>query len=104
MGRESLCQERKKEIEKKIAECESKTVSDSNLFLLKELVDEDPNIYLDELTLSFGIMKGEHAHQSTVWKHIAEDLGYTLKVLESATRDFCETNETQFRSAIVKMF
>ena len=42
-----------------MAESEKKNISDSDILLLKELVDEDPNICLNELALSFVIITGE---------------------------------------------
>ena len=91
-----VAQKRKKEIEKKMARHKNKSVSDSNLLLLKELADEDPSICLDELTLSFGIITGKHDHQITTRNHATKDLGCTLKVLTRAAKECCETDETQF--------
>ena len=37
----------KKELEKKMYGCKKKKLPDAELLILKQLVDEDPNIYLD---------------------------------------------------------
>ena len=95
-----MVQKIKKDLEKKMAGNKNRIISESDLLLLKELVDEDPNIYLDELTLLFGIKTGKYIHQSTVWKYVVEDLGYSLKVLTRVARVSCETDETQFHQAL----
>ena len=89
-----------KDLEKKMTGNKNKIISESDLLLLKELVDEDPNIYLDELTLLFGIKTGKYNRQSTVWKYVVEDLGYSSKVLTRVARESCETDETQFLQAL----
>ena len=58
--------QKKEDIEKKMARNKKKTALDWYLLLLEELPDEDTSIYLDELTLSFGIIAGKHTHQRTV--------------------------------------
>ena len=58
--------------------------------------DLDPKIHIDELPLSFVILKGEHDHQSIPWRHVTEDLGCTLKALTRAAMECCKTDEAQF--------
>ena len=43
----------KTELDKEMMVCKKSTISDGDLMILKEMVDENPNIYLDELTLAF---------------------------------------------------
>ena len=69
---------------------ENKNSHDSNLPLLKELVDENLSTHLNELVLSFMIMTGKCAHQRSARKFAVEDLSCTLKVLARAARECCE--------------
>ena len=61
-----------------------KELFDSELLILKGLVDNNRNIFLDELTLEFSIKTGNYVHYSSIWRYITADLYYSLKVLSRA--------------------
>ena len=42
-------------------------MDDVSILELKEIVDDNPNLYLDELTFLFGVKTGKFVHYITVW-------------------------------------
>ena len=42
--------------------------------ILKGLVDKNPNIYLDKLTLEFAIKTNIYVHCSSIWRYVTNDL------------------------------
>ena len=41
-------------------------LDDSDVLILKHIVDENPNFYLDELVFQFGMTTGVFVHYSTI--------------------------------------
>ena len=91
-----VAQKSKAVLQKKMAGCKKKNTSDTELLLLKELLDENPNIYLDELTIAFGVRTGNYVHCSTIWRYVTRELNYSLKVLTHIVREWCVQDKIQF--------
>ena len=47
-------------------------INDNELPILKKIVDDNPNCYLDELVLLFGTKTGKLIHYSTMWDHMTK--------------------------------
>lgn len=72
------------------------TINDSELLELKYMVDEDPNLYLDEITLQFAIKTGKYLSHSTIWVYLHDKLGYSLHVLLDVAKKRCKDQEERF--------
>ena len=57
-------------------------INDNELLQLKEMVDEHPHLYLDELALKFAVKTGKYLCDTTIWKYLKDKLGYSLRVLK----------------------
>ena len=75
-------------------------MNDADILSLKDIVDENPNLYLDEIAFLFGIKTGKYVHYSTVWRCITEKLEYSTKVLQTVAKQQCEVDEIRFLQAI----
>ena len=45
---------------------ENETLDDADIMHFKEIVDRNPNLYLDEMAFLFGIKTGKFVHFSTI--------------------------------------
>ena len=75
-------------------------MNDDDILVLKEIVDNNPNLYLDELSFLFGIKTDKFIHYSTVRRCMGEKLGYSLKVLQTVAEQQCEIDEIRFLEAL----
>ena len=75
-------------------------LDDSNILCLKEIVDSNPNYYLDELAFVFGMTCGKFVHHSTIRRCLVEKLGYSMKILETVAKQQCEMDEIRFLQAL----
>ena len=71
-------------------------LDDDDILALKEVVDENPNLYLDELAFLFGIKTGKFIHYSSIRRCMIDKLGYSLQVLQTVAKQRCEEDENQF--------
>ena len=56
-------------------------MNDADVLVLKDIVDNNPNYYLDELAFLFGMSTGKFVHYSTIRRCLVEKLDYSMKVL-----------------------
>ena len=78
----NVVREKKKKMRDEMFRMGSKAaITDSKLLTLKYLVDDDPNLYLDEIALKFTIKTGKYLCHSTIWSYLHNKLGYSLRVL-----------------------
>ena len=75
-------------------------LNDNNVLALKHIVDENPNLYLDQLAFQFGMVTGVFVHYSTIRRCLVEKLGYMMKVLLTVAKQQCEQDEIWFLQAI----
>ena len=75
-------------------------LGDDDILILKEIVDENPNLYLDELAFLFGIKTDKFVHYSTIRRCFVEKLGYSMKVLQTVAKQQCEADEIRFLQAL----
>ena len=68
-------------------------LNDGDVLILKGIVDENPNYYLDELAFLFGMSTGKFVHYSTIRRCLVDKMGYSLKVLQTIAKQQCEVNE-----------
>ena len=69
--------ERVKHLKKKYRHAkDNEILNDADILALKELVDENPNYYLDELAFNFGIKTGKFVHFSTICRCMITKLNY----------------------------
>ena len=76
-------------------------VDDNELLKLKQIVDQDPNHYLDEIMLVFGIETGKYVHTSTIWRYMSERLGYSQQVLSTLAKQQCEEDKHRFKQVLL---
>ena len=67
------------------------SIDDNELLQLKELVDRNPQLYLDEIALRFGIMTEKYLCSSTIWRYLSKKLGYV------------RTNETDWTDSLLEL-
>ena len=75
-------------------------LDDNDVLVLKDIVDNNPNHYLDELAFLFGIKSGKFVHYSTICRTLKEKLSYSLQVLSTIAKRQCEDEETRFLEAL----
>ena len=75
-------------------------LDDSDIFCLKEIVDTNPNYYLNELVFHFGMTCGKFFHHSTIQKYLIEKSGYSMKVSDTVANRQCEMDEIRFLQAL----
>ena len=78
----------------------STTINDNELLQLKMIVDRNPNLYLDEISMLFGMEMGKFLHYTTIWRYLDERLHYSQQVMTSLATQQCEEEEIQFRVAL----
>jgi len=57
--------------------------------ILKEFVDQNANIFLDELTIAFRIKIGNCFIYSTICRYVTKELNYCLMVLTRIAKERC---------------
>lgn len=57
-------------------------LDNGDVLILKGIVDQNPNFYLDELAYFFGMTTGKFVHYSTIWRCLVQKLDYSMKVLQ----------------------
>ena len=75
-------------------------MDDADILVLKGIVDENPNYYLDELAFMFGMTTGKFVHYSTIRRCLVEKLHYSMKVLQTIAKQQCEQDEIRFLQAV----
>ena len=75
-------------------------MDDGDVLVLKDIVDNNPNYYLDELAFLFGMSTGKFVHYSTIRRCLVERLGYSMKVLQTIAKQQCEVDEIRFLQAM----
>ena len=93
---------RRKQLLKKNSNMMSKSakINDAELLILKKIVDDHPNQYLDELALLFAVRTGKFLHYSTVWKYVHGKLNYSLQALTTRAKQQCEDDQERFLQAL----
>ena len=61
--------------------------------IIKEIVDENPNLYLDKIAFLFGTRTQRFLHYSRIRKCIVCKLEYSMKVLQTVANQQCENDE-----------
>ena len=75
-------------------------LDDGDVLIVKGIVDENPNHYLDEIAFLFGMTTGKFVHHSTIRRCLIEELNYTMKVLQAISKQQCEQDEIRFLQAM----
>jgi len=75
-------------------------INDGELLILKQIVDANPNYYLDEVTLLFGVKTGKFVHYTTIWRYMTMKLDYSMQVLSKKAKQQCEEEGYRFRQAL----
>ena len=74
--------------------------NDNDILVVKAIVDENPNYYLDEIAFFFGMQTGTFVHHSTIRRCLVDRLGYSMKVLQTIAKQQCEVDEILFLQAM----
>ena len=75
-------------------------LDDADTLALKQLVDSNPNLYLDKLAFLFSIKTAKYVHYSTIRWYLVDKLRYSMKVLQTVSRQQCEMDEIRFLTAL----
>ena len=78
----------------------NQVLNDGDVQVIKRIVDDNPNLYLDEIAFQFGMELGKFVHHSTIRRCLIDRLGYSMKVLQNIASQQCELNETRFLEAM----
>ena len=72
-------------------------INSEQLIELKKIVDSNPNLFLDEIALTFGIATGQCLHYSTIWRYMTKHLYYSQQMLNERVVQQREEAEIQFK-------
>ena len=61
----------------------NKLLDDGDSLVLKGLIDDNPNLYLDKIVVLFGIKTRKFVHYSTMKRYMLYKLNYSMKVIQS---------------------
>lgn len=75
-------------------------LNDSDILLVKSIVDDNPNLYLDEISFLFGMNTGNFVHHITIRRCLVDKLYYSMTALQIMTRQQCEEDKTHFIQAM----
>ena len=78
-------------------------LDDADILSLKEVVDENPNLYLDEIAFTFGVKSGKFVHYSTIRRYMIDKLGYSMQVLQRIAKQRNEQDEIKYLNALSLM-
>ena len=53
-------------------------INTAELAILKQIVDNRPDLFLDEIAVVFGLQTGKFFHHTTLWRYITNHLNYSL--------------------------
>ena len=92
---------RKKAVRKKY-DVLSKTakLDDEELLVLKKIVDDNPNYYLDEIVLMLVVQTGKALHYSTTHRYITHQFNYTLQSITACAKQQCEQDQNAFITSL----
>ena len=76
------------------------SINDTELLQLKEIVDDDPHLYLDEIALRFAVATGKYLDDATIWKYMSKKLDYSLKVLNDVAKQRRIEDEHMFKTCL----
>lgn len=80
----------------------NRALNNEELQKLKTLIDENPNLYLDEIAISFGNKTGKYLKYNTIWNYATKELGYSLKVISLRAKQRNYDEELMFLDALAK--
>ena len=93
--------ERKKKMKGNIKYAKKNELLDDNdVLILKSIVDNNPNHYLDELAFLFGVKTGTFVHYSTIRQSMKEKLNYSLQWLTTIAKQQSKDEETRYMQAL----
>ena len=72
-------------------------INEIELQQLKNIIDNRPDLYLDEIALVFGVTTGKYVHHSTLWRYITEHLNYSLQCLTERALQQSEIARDDFK-------
>ena len=75
-------------------------MNDEELLVLKKIIDDNPNLYLDEIVLLLIVQTGKALHYSTIHRYITHHFSYTLQSITAAAKQQCEENQNAFLTAL----
>ena len=75
----------------------SARITADELSQLKAIVDRRPDLFLDEISVVFGIQTGKFLHHVTLWRYISNNLGYSLQSLTECASQQCEQTRDEYK-------
>jgi putative heme iron utilization protein len=72
------------------------SITDSELLQLKEIVDENPNLYLDEIALDFAVKTGKYLAYNSISVILRTKLNYSMQVLSEVAKQRSIEEEIRF--------
>ena len=96
-----VVKERRKEMRQKMKTMGTGAmINDDELLQLKYIIDDNPQLYLDEISLHFAIKTGKYLCDSTIWTYMTNKLGYSLKVLSDVAKQRSKDEEIAFMNCL----
>ena len=75
-------------------------LNDEELYMLREIVLDHPNYYLDEIALALLIKCGKFLHYSTLQRYITTNLNFTLQSIIASAKQQCEAEQHMFLESL----
>lgn len=94
-----VVREMKESIRKK-QNTRSGAVSKEELLILKQIVDDEPYLYLDEIIFAFGYRTGKFLSKSGISRLLTRKLRYSLKIMSDVAKQRSVEEEEKFLHAM----
>ena len=75
-------------------------ISQAELKVLEDVLNENPAAYLDEVAVSLGRRTGKYFRVSTISRYTRKYLGYTLQTLNEVAKQQCDKERENFKLAL----
>ena len=76
------------------------SITYSELMQLKNIVDENPNLYLDEIALKFAVKTGKYLAYNTISVILRTKLNYSMQVLSQVAIQRCIEEENRENESV----
>ena len=78
----------------------NQTLDDSDVLVVKAIMDKNSNYYLGEIAFVFGIQTSIFIHHSTIRRCFVDRPGYSMKALQTIVKQQCEMNKIRCLQAM----
>ena len=78
-------------------------MNDDDLAALKQILDQQPELYMDEVALALGLNIGKYFHPATIWRYATKKLMYSIQTLAEVAKQQSEVAREKFRYTLASL-